>query len=242
VELIRRIEGCSYAQAARHLRRLAAGTQPFSPPAGSFPHCSTFRPFTRTITLNPRAPFLQSVKGISVLTATHFEAGTTERSSLLKDTVAVRLHDLHGRPLGYCGRRLDPETIARSGKWRFPKNFPKAQVLYNAYRAAPFIKEGIIVVECPWAVMRLHQAGFPNAVAILGTTPSAVQIQWLSKAPAILLLLDGDAPGRKAASKIAYSISPQTNIFSYQLPEGLEPEDLRDSSLASLVRTHLLFS
>jgi DNA primase len=245
VELIRRIENCSYAEAARCLKRLAStsanprgsGANPIT----SLRH-SSFKPFIRSIPLNPESPFLQLTKAITVATARRFEAGVARSSPFLADSVAVRLHDMHGRPLGYCGRQLDSRMVQRFGKWRFPKKFPKGAVLYNAHRAHSFLKSGIIVVECPWAVMRLAQAGSLNTVALLGTLPSEIQIAWLSKARCLLLLLDGDAAGRKAAATIHQSLASVTPVHIHQLRYQLEPEDLTDKSLARLIAQYPLFS
>lgn len=245
VELIRRIENCSHAQAARHLNRLASkNTSPCTNEVisnTSEPN-SSFKPFTRAIPLNPEVPFLQLTKGIRVATARRFEAGVARSSPFLANTVAVRLHDMHGGPLGYCGRQLDSHMIKRFGKWRFPKNLPKGTVLYNAHRAHPFLKSGIIVVECPWAAIRLAQAGLPNAVALLGTLPSQMQIDWLSKARALLLLLDGDAAGHKAAATVHQALASVITMHIHRLPDQMEPEDLSDQSLVSLVAQYPLFS
>ena len=175
-------------------------------------------------------------------TATRFEAGTTSSSPFLKNTVAVRLRDMDGNPLGYCGRRLDPDEASRFGKWRFPKNFPKAQILYNAHRARCFRNQGIVVVECPWAVMRIAQAGFPNAVALLGTTLSQTQINWLASARSVLLLLDGDPAGDRAAAAIHLALAASTKVTRHQLTNNLEPEDLSEPALRSILRRYLPFS
>ena len=243
VELVRRIERCSYPQAARHLQRIAGTQTP--PPLTVTTHPTTaprtpaFRPFRRRIPLDPRVPFLQRDKGISITTAARFEAGRAERSAMLRGTVAVRLHDLHGRPLGYCGRRLDPETARRQGKWRFPAAFPKAEMLCNAHRALPARCSGIVVVECPWAVLRLAQAGVPGAVALLGTAISPVQQRWLAKAQNILLLLDGDTAGRSATTRIAAQLRRHTVVNAHRLTDSHEPEDLPDTELPELVRQHM---
>lgn len=244
VDLIRKIEHCSYGQAARHLQRLAAAL-PQTPPALSPPiplSERAFTPFTRSLALIPRCHFLQNIKAISPATAARFEAGACSSSAFLKNMVGVRLHDLNGYPLGYCGRRLDPNEVSRFGKWLFPRNFPKARVLYNAHRASCFRKRGIVLVECPWAVMRIAQAGFPNAVGLLGTTLSHIQIDWLSNASFILLMLDGDPAGRKAASSITSTLGPSVKVLHHVLPENLEPEDLPDSSLRSILQLHFPFS
>jgi len=237
VDLIRHIEHCSFTEAAHHLSRLIDSPKPFSCAYPS--QYSSFTPFEHYIPLRPRVSFLQEVKKISVQTALHYETGTTNKSSFLRNTVAVRLHDLSGNPLGYCGRNLDHANILAFGKWRFPKHSPKKTMLYNAHRALPFLNQGIVVVECPWAVMRLGQAGISNAVALLGTSISPIQAAWLAQAPAILLMLDGDQAGRKAASPIAGTLNHKTKVCIHSLPENMEPEDLTDENLASLVDTYL---
>jgi DNA primase len=238
VELVRRIEGCGYAEAARHLCRLAH-TEHSTPAPCARGHRSAalFRPFQHRIRLNPRVSFLQQRKGVTVSTASSFEAGCTDRSVFLRGTVAVRLHDLQGHALGYCGRRLQHSEIARWGKWRFPRGFPKSECLYNAHRAAAARAGGIVVVECPWAVMRLAQAGIPGAVALLGTAISDIHTKWLAGASRVLLLLDGDNAGRRASVAIARRLAGSAVI--HELAEGQEPEDLSDRQLARLVAAHL---
>lgn len=240
VDLIRVIERCSFAEAARILRRLADSPKPSPPaPASQYP---PFSPYGHHIPLTPNCEFLQKVKKICVSTALHYETGTTYRSSFLRGTVAVRLHDLCGLPLGYCGRHLNHKVISRWGKWRFPKNFPKNHILYNAHRALPSRNQGIVVVECPWAVMRLGQAGINGAVALLGTSISPIQIAWLSESPIVLLLLDGDQAGRKASSAIAGTLCTKTQVFIHHLPNDMEPEDLSDEELVSIVGNYFYFS
>ena len=243
MELVCRILDCDYAEAARHMRRLSrqpqthtlATTPPVAKPRPTPVVPAPFRPFRRAIPLDPNVAFLQQNKRIAAATAARFEAGRSNNSALLRATAAVRLHDLQGRPLGYCGRRLEPEDVARFGKWRFPRAFPKAQVLFNAHRTDPKARPGIVVVEGPWAVLRLYQAGVTNAVALLGTRMSDAQAAWLAQATAVVLLLDGDDAGRRAARDIAERLAPAVPIQIYNLPDGAEPEDLQDHELASVV-------
>jgi DNA primase len=234
VELVRHIEKCSYAQVARILNRLIENAEPqpcFQPPLLTK---RDFRPYTQRLFLNPNVPFLQDHKKIFVHTAFTYEAGTSAKSAFLKDMVAVRLYDLTGSPLGYCGRRLDPLEIRKWGKWRFPPNFPKSTVLFNAHRAIPYIQKGIILVECPWAAMRFAQANVKNTVALLGTALSPIQIQWITKAPKVLLMLDGDPAGNKATEHIFAMLKGCLGVTVYRLPDGLEPEDLSDDKIKSI--------
>lgn len=248
VDLICKIEKCTKASAAHILRHMIATTPVPMPLEANLHHHGAisaipFRPFRRQIPLNPCTSFLQNKKGITVETATRFEAGLADpKSSFLKGAVAVRLHDMQGNPIGYCGRRLDPEAISRWGKWRFPTNFPKGQLLYNAHGAIAARQRGIVLVECPWATMRLAQAGICGVVALLGTTITQTQLAWLARAPAVLLLMDGDHAGRTGARKIAQALSPTATVLIHDLPSHQEPEDLSDTDLQSLVGDLLPFS
>lgn len=80
-----------------------------------------------------------------------------------------------------------------------------------------------------------------GVVSLLGTSLSFIQEDWLSKAPAVLLMLDGDDPGRKAALSIAQTLCSMTSVFIYNLPDGLEPENLGNSELMSIVRDFFFF-
>jgi DNA primase len=243
VDIVRRIERCDHARAAWILAGLAHGECPPTASVSHPPtHLPTFRPFTFPISLDPRCDFLQQTKGISVATAARFEVGVARQSLFLRDTIAVRLHDLEGRPTGYCGRRLRTDEIDRWGKWRFPRDFPKRDTLYNAHRALPHRLQGVVVVECPWAVMRFSQVGFPSVVALLGTSPSPTQLRWLAQAPAVLLLLDGDPTGRRAAVRLAQDLNLSTAVAVLDLPDGHDPDDLPDSQLQSMIRLHPFFS
>jgi len=237
VDLVRALERCSFAQAAKSLASLA--NHPPLPPNPQPPSDEpSFRPFTFRIPLGPHAALLQR-KRIAVETAQLFEAGVTHRSKLLRGTIAVRLHDLAGHPLGYCGRRLDNEQIRRWGKWRFPRNFPKGRLLYNAHRALLHRAGGLVVCECPWSIMRLHQAGIPGAVALLGTTLTPIQAEFLARAPHVLFLFDGDPPGRNASRNAANLLDGSATVHIHDIADGLDPDDLSDTELQRIVAQHL---
>jgi DNA primase len=224
------------------MKNLSAGSTINTDVKLSAPNINVFQPFRYQISLNPKTAFLQDKKRISINTARRFETGIADRSAFLKGTVAVRLHDFHGQPIGYCGRRLDQNQISAWGKWRFPRHLPKRRILYNAHRAFVYRKHGIILVECPWSAMRLSQAGRPNVVSLLGTSLSTIQADWLLAAPSVLLMLDGDDTGRKASKAIVEKLRGKTKTFVHQLRDGLDPDDLSDGELEVVVSRYYPFS
>jgi DNA primase len=175
-------------------------------------------------------------RGLSAHTLQRFEAGVWHGRGFLEGMAAVRLFDLRGLPLGYAGRRLDSEAARRHGKWKWPSAFPKSTTLYNWHRAWPQAERGLIVVEGVWSVMKLAQAGFPNAVALGGTAVSATQAGWLRGASRLVLILDGDSAGRDAMTRLeARHLHPKLQTIA--LPPGVDPADLPEQKLRQLLST-----
>jgi DNA primase len=231
VELARRLDDGTFAGAARCLARLAGSAPPLRPAPTKRPHTyRRFRPFTRRLSLDPSASFLLR-KGISPETARRFEVGVYLGSGMLSGCIAVRLLDHRGRPLGYAGRRLDNSQAQKRGKWVFPPRFPKSKLLYGYHQARDLLQRGVVVVECPWGVLRLAQLAIP-AVALLGTSLSANQRAILLGLPKVVLLLDGDQAGRRAAR---YLRDRLPNAKTVGLTDGLDPDDLSDEDLFSLL-------
>jgi DNA primase len=238
VELVRRMHRVGYRQSALYLATLAQ-----APPAPPSPVTASsekpFRPYTRRLRLDPVAPLLRQ-KRIRSDTAQRFEAGGYYGPGFLRGCIAVRLHDPQTRPLGYAGRRLDPQQARLYGKWKFPPGLPKREILYGFHHIATQRHKGLVVVEGPWGVMRLMQIGFP-AVALLGIQLSSAQFQLLYHSSRIVLMLDGDDAGRSASRKIANALTQHASVQVHriELPQGLDPDDLHDTDLTH--RLHPFF-
>ena len=168
----------------------------------------TFRPFTRRLPLDPLHPFFED-RGLCPDILRFFEAGAWRGQGFLEGMVAVRLHDTDGQPLGYAGRRLDPDDIARHRKWKLPPGFPKRSLLISWHRARPHLDRGLILVEGHWDVMKLHQAGYPNTVALNGSAISQPQRILLRQAPRLVLFLDGEGGSNRGSEPQRLPRPPQ---------------------------------
>lgn len=242
INLVMRLDHISHYQAACYLQRLRLtpchlkgyrSDSLRSPPEQTQ---RKFKSFTAKLPLQPKSPFL-AAKGILPSTADRFEAGACLYRGMLCGSVAIRLHDIQGRALGYAGRRLDPVRVHHSGKWVFPTAFPKKKVLYNYHRLCQKRVDTLVVTECPWGVMRLAQLDIP-AVALLGTRLFTLQQTLLKKFPNVVLMLDGDRAGRMAAKTIKDQLQSDIRISSIDLPEGNDPDDLDDATLIHLLDRH----
>lgn len=238
IDLVWHLSGRSWPRTAAWLERLAASPMPqavcsgHQPPAN--PAHRPFHPFTRRLELDPSHPFFRRLH-IREDTLRLFEAGSWWGPGFLQGTVAVRLHDLHGHPIGYAGRRLDPADIARWGKWKWPPGFPKSKLLLNWHRAVSEGHRSLVVVESAWSVMKLWQAGFRNVVALAGSCISTHQAQLLRLATSVTLFLDGDPAGHRAtAQSLASRFHPY--LRAIYPPEGLDPADLTEPHLRELLK------
>ncbi len=244
IDLVAGLEGAGLDTAARRL----LGALKFNPEAPAHPgprkqHYvppdpkaidKTFRPFTRRLHLDPYAALIRQ-KGIRVDTARRFEVGRYHGRGFLENCIAVRLHDLQGRPLGYAGRSLESNRHPTYSKWRVPPRFPKSQLLYAWYRVRRRTPTGLVLVECPWAVMRLAQLDIP-AVALLGTALSRRQNDLLSDVSPLILMLDADPAGRAATARIARRLRGRVDIHIVALDQGCDPDDLTDRQLLERLR------
>ena len=110
------------------------------------------------------------------------------------------------------------------------KLFNKSYLLYgyNFAKDSIFQNRAIIVTEGYLDVIMLHQAGFTNAVATLGTALTKEHIPLISRGnPKVILAYDGDNAGITAALKAAMMLSTVgigggVILFT----DGMDPADM----------------
>lgn len=234
VDLVRRLDGKTYRQTAQYLASMAHTLSGPSVTSYGLSPKKPFRPFTMRLPLDYSKGWLKE-KGITQKTARRFEVGLYQGSGFLTECIGLRLHDLQGRPIGYAGRRLNPEHIKQYGKWKFPPGLPKKDLLYNFHRVRSHLHKGLVVVECPWGVMRFAQLNIP-AVALLGIHLSHTQHDLLRRIPRIILMLDGDDAGNQATLRIWKTLEASTQVQQVNLPSDTDPDDLDDHDLARVAR------
>ena len=234
VELVRRLDGKTYRQTAQYLASLAHTLPGPSVTSYKLSPKKPFRPFTMRLPLNGSITWLKE-KGITPETARRFDAGLYQGTGFLNECIGLRLHDLQGRPIGYAGRRLNPEQIKQYGKWKFPPGLPKKDLLYNYHRVRETLHKGLVVVEGPWGVMRLAQLHIP-AVALLGIHLSHTQHDILEKLPKVILMLDGDRAGNEATVRIRKTLKKSTQVQQVHLHTDTDPDDLDDDTLYQVSR------
>lgn len=147
--------------------------------------------------------------------------------------VMFPISDFKGRTIAFGGRALDSDASAKYLNSPETPLFHKGSVLFNAAGArGPAHDRGeIIVVEGYMDVISLHQAGFENCVAPLGTalTDDQLRLLWRMAAEPVLCF-DGDSAGRRAAYRaidVALPLlQPGRSLRFAFLPDGVDPDDL----------------
>jgi DNA primase len=141
--------------------------------------------------------------------------------------------DFKGRVIAFGGRALDPAAPAKYLNSPETPLFHKGAVLYNAHRARAAAHDTgqLLVVEGYMDVIALTQAGFPQAVAPLGTALTEDQLKLLWRmTPEPILTFDGDAAGRRAAFRAVETalphLQPGHSVRFAFLPDGSDPDDL----------------
>ena len=88
-------------------------------------------------------------------------------------------------------------------------------------------------MEGPLDVIQLHQAGFSNAVAAMGTALTLEQLQLLQRRGArrLLVVFDGDGAGRSATGKLIAGLCSALiglglELAVVELPAGSDPDGL----------------
>lgn len=138
--------------------------------------------------------------------------------------------NIHGKVIGFSGRILPELDDKRSGKYVNTADTPVYKKSHNIF-AMNFAKnhcsENIILVEGNMDVAALHQAGFPNTVAALGTSFTDEQARLLSRyTKEVIVTLDADSAGEKAtdrALRILNSVGLKARVL--RLPECKDPDE-----------------
>jgi DNA primase len=189
------------------------------------------RPLTFTLKLDPEHPYLVE-RGIDPEVAHVFGVGYCSRG-LMKGRVAIPIHDADGNLIAYAGR-WPGEPPEGEERYKLPPGFRKGQVLYNLNRVKG--AEELILVEGYWSVMHLHNLG-RQAVALMGRDLSPHQEELLAQSGArrLVLLLDGDAPGREAAQALLPRLAHRFSVRLAELPDGTQPDTVSSALLCGVL-------
>jgi DNA primase len=181
--------------------------------------------------VNLSHPYLAQ-RGIAAPTARHFGVGFYAGPGLMKGRIVIPIQDERGRTVAYAGRSLD----AQVPRYKLPVGFRKSEVLFNLHRAAACGRDEVVVVEGFFDCMKVHQAGFASVVALMGATLSATQETLLrGRFGRVVLAMDGDPPGQRAAKTIAAQLTGKCRVEMLDLPTDVQPDQLSSREIQHLL-------
>ena len=157
-----------------------------------------------------------------------------------RNRVTFPIQDPLGRTVAFTARALSAEDNPKYLNSPETALFKKNLLLYGYPQARATIRETgrAVVVEGLFDVIALHQMGYCEAVAVLGSALSADQGLLLKRADAkdLYLSFDADGAGQKAAQlalnvsatfdNLPFAIAKEFVVYAVSLDQGKDPGDL----------------
>lgn len=145
---------------------------------------------------------------------------------LFRNRAMIPIIDVRGNVIAFGGRVLDDSKPKYLNSGETPV-FKKTNNLF----ALNFAKQGggkqLILCEGYMDVIALHQAGFTNAVAALGTSFTADHARLMARyTDEAILIFDADEAGKKGARRaIDLLRGTGINIRLVTIPDGKDPDE-----------------
>ncbi len=176
------------------------GTKPTATPSVESPSVETLKDENQNVPLkfalkgvDSAHPYLAH-RGITGETAALFGVGFFPGKGSMAGRVVIPIHNEKRELVAYAGRSID-DTEPR---YKLPESFKKSLVLFNLHRAKG--QGRVVVVEGFFGTMKVHQAGFPCVVGLMGWSLSEEQEKLLAEHfHEAVIMLDGDEAGLAAA-------------------------------------------
>jgi DNA primase len=153
------------------------------------------------------------------------------------------IRDARRRVLGFGARAVREGQMPKYVN--SPENtvYHKSKCLFGIDLARPHATRSgeIIVVEGYTDVLALHQAGFENAVAAMGTALTDDQVAELSRAAGtVILAFDADSSGQEATLRVQRAAQGRgVDLKVVRLPDDKDPSDLLQEEGAGPFRDRL---
>jgi len=145
---------------------------------------------------------------------------------IFRNRVMIPIIDVRGNVIAFGGRVLDDSKpkYLNSGDTLV---FKKTNNLFALNFAKQQKTDHLILCEGYMDVIALHQAGFQNAVAALGTSFTAEHARLLSRyTDEVVLVFDADAAGQKGAQRaIGLLRDVGLRIRLITIPDGKDPDE-----------------
>lgn len=164
-------------------------------------------------------------------TAGLLKKGERGHYDLFRDRVMFPIRDTAGRVVAFSGRILHPDDNAPKYV-NSPETpvFNKSKLLYGYYRARQAIRKNnfAVLVEGQMDLVLSHQSGFPNTVAVSGTSLTDSHLKLVKRlTDNLLMVFDNDKAGWNSIIKSGkQALLAGMNVKTIAMPEGEDPADI----------------
>ena len=153
---------------------------------------------------------------------------SSDDHDIYNDRIMFPLYDVSGNVVGFSGRIYKDNGQNKYLNTKETDIFKKGEMLYHYHiaREECRLKKSVIVMEGFMDVIRASTIGIKNTVALMGTALTKEQIALLKRlSNNIILCLDGDGPGVKAATSIGEELLNQgVEVKVVMLPDNDDPD------------------
>lgn len=160
---------------------------------------------------------------------TAFLGGISKKSNRLYDMFRNRLmfpvFDVNGEVVAFSGRRLNEEDERKYINTSDTPVFKKSRVLFGLNIAKNSESGSLVLCEGSPDAIAMHQAGFDNAIATLGTAITSEHARIIARhCRTVYLAYDIDKAGRKATLK-GIDLLNQVGVDTKIINLGTEAKD-----------------
>ena len=171
-------------------------------------------------------------RGFSQSTIEYFECGYAKdylgRGYANQQRVTIPGHNEYGQLCGFIGRT----PIDVTPKYLYTSGYPKSHTLFNLHRAKKYSDKGLILVEGPGDVMKVHNLEYFNVIAILGSSLSEAQQKLLMKyTDKVYFMFDNDSAGIKANFKAIETMQNKLDTYFIKLDFYKDPGEIPNKAI-----------
>jgi len=157
------------------------------------------------------------------------EGGRPGHYDVFRGRLMVPIRDADGRVIAFGGRIVEGDDPRKYINSRETPLYRKSETLYGLDVARPALRARgeAVLVEGYFDAIALWQAGVDNAVALCSTALTPAHLSRLQRlgVESLVLLLDGDAAGQRAALRLAGPIlAAGLAARVVTLPDGHDPD------------------
>lgn len=161
------------------------------------------------------------------------ESSSAKLQSFFRGRITFPIRNRQGKVLSFGARSIEADVLPKYMNGIETPLFDKGSAIFALDRTRKAIAQSgqAILLEGYFDVAVCSQAGVENVCATLGTAVSVAQLHQLWRiAPSIVVCLDGDEAGSRAANRTLETALPwlagDRRISFARLPAGFDPDDL----------------